>query len=316
MKIATRIAFGESLVELGEKYPEIVTIDADLAGSVKTTAFAKKYPKRAFDVGIAEQNLIGTAAGLAIAGKIPFACSFAVFASGRPWEQIRNSVAYPKLNVKIVGTHAGVLTGEDGATHQALEDLAIMRVLPNMKVFCPADANETKAVMREIVKDKGPCYLRLGRDGVPLIYSDKYQFKIGQADIVHKGSDATLVATGSLVGYALQAIIKLEEKDGIKIELINMASIKPLDEKIIIDSAKKTGLVITAEDHQITGGLGGAVSEVLSEKYPVKLHRIGIRDQFGESGTPEDLFVKYGFDTKGLVKKLRKIIKEKKQLFD
>ena len=310
MKIATRTAFGEALVELAEKYPEIVTIDADLAGSLKTGAFAKAHPERAFNVGIAEQNLIGTAAGLALAGKIPFACSFAVFSTGRPWEQIRNSVAYPKLNVKIVGSHAGILTGEDGATHQALEDLALMRVLPNMQVFCPADANETKAVMREIVKIKGPCYLRLGREGVPLIYPENYKFTVGKGDLLQTGTKATLIATGSVVGYALQAVLKLKNEDGIEIELINMASIKPIDEDLIVKSAQKTGLVITAEDHQIAGGLGGAVAEVLAEKYPARLYRIGMQDQFGESGTPEDLYAKYGFDAEGIYGKLKEILKK------
>ncbi len=310
MNIATRAAFGEALVELSDQYPEIVTIDADLAGSLKTGAFKKKHPERAFNVGIAEQNLIGTAAGMAIAGKIPFACSFAVFSSGRPWEQIRNSVAYPKINVKIVGSHAGILTGEDGATHQALEDLALMRVLPNMQVFCPADANETKAVMHEIVKIKGPCYLRLGRDGVPVIYPENYKFEVGKGDILQQGNDATVIATGSLVGYALQAVRKLKEEDNLNVELINMASIKPIDDNLIINSAKKTGLVITAEDHQITGGLAGAVAEVLSEKQPTKMYRIGMQDQFGESGTPEDLYAKYGFNTENLYNRFKKILKK------
>lgn len=310
MNIATRSAFGEALVELSEEFPDIVTIDADLAGSLKTGAFAKKHPERAFNIGIAEQNLIGTATGMAIAGKIPFACSFAVFSSGRPWEQIRNSVAYPNLNVKIVGSHAGILTGEDGATHQALEDLALMRVLPNMHVFCPADANETKAVMREMVKLKAPCYLRLGRDGVPVIYPENYKFKIGKGDILHEGTDATVVATGSLVGYALQAVIKLKQEDGINLELINMASIKPIDADMIVKSAQKTGLVITAEDHQVSGGLGGSVAEVLSEKQPTKLHRIGMQDQFGESGTPEDLYTKYGFNAEGLYNKFKEILQK------
>lgn len=311
MNIATRSAFGEALVELSEQYTDIVTIDADLAGSLKTNAFAKAHPKRAFNIGIAEQNLIGTAAGMAIAGKIPFACSFAVFSSGRPWEQIRNSVAYPNLNVKVVGSHAGILTGEDGATHQALEDIALMRVLPNMKVFCPADANETKSVMRAIVKDKGPCYLRLGRDGVPIIYDNNYEFKIGKGDIIRPGKDATVIATGSLVGYAFQAIRRLKDEQNLDIELINMASIKPIDEEMIIASAKKTGLVITAEDHQIAGGLGGAVAEVLSEKHPTRLHRIGMNDQFGESGTPGDLYTKYGFGADGLYDQIKKIVQNK-----
>jgi len=308
MNIATRAAFGEALVELSEQYSDIVTLDADLAGSLKTGAFAKKHPERAFNFGIAEQNLIGTAAGMALVGKIPFACSFAVFSSGRPWEQIRNSVAYPNLNVKVVGSHAGILTGEDGATHQALEDLALMRVLPNMQVFCPADANETKAVMREIVKINGPCYLRLGREGVQTIYPDNYKFQVGKGNVLQEGKNATVVVTGSLVGYALQAVRKLKEEDNLTVELINMASIKPIDVDLIIKSAQKTGLVITAEDHQITGGLGGAVAEVLSENYPIKLYRIGMYDQFGESGTPEDLYAKYGFDALGLHRKLKKII--------
>lgn len=310
MNIATRAAFGEVLVELAEEYPNIVTIDADLAGSLKTTDFAKKHPQRAFNIGIAEQNLIGTAAGMAIAGKIPFACSFAVFSTGRPWEQIRNSVAYPNLNVKIVGSHAGILTGEDGATHQALEDLALMRVLPNLHVFCPADANETKAIVREMVKIKGPCYLRLGREGVPVVYPNNFQFQVGKGDLMHKGDRATLVVTGSLVGYALQAVLRLEQEENIKVDLINISSIKPLDEEIILASAQKTGFVITAEDHQITGGLGGAVAEALSEKLPTRLHRIGMRDQFGESGTPDDLFAKYGFDTQGLFNQLKSLLKK------
>jgi transketolase len=297
-KIATRAAFGEAIAKFGGRRKNIAVLDADLSGSTKTAKFAKLYPDRHFNFGIAEANMVNSAAGMAIRGKIPFACSFAVFVTGRPWEHIRNSICYPNLNVKLVGTHAGILTGEDGATHQALEDIAIMRAIPNMKVICPADAVEAYLAVEEIIKDFGPTYLRLGRAGVPVIYDKDHKFRIGFGDMLTFGEDISLIATGTMVSGCLEAA-KMLEKDGIRVMVVNISTIKPIDEKLVIDAAKKTKMVVTAEDHNITGGLGSAVMEVLGENYPAKVRRIGMT-RFGESGKPADLYRKYGLDAQGV----------------
>jgi transketolase len=310
-KVATRQAFGEALAYLGGKYKQIVALDADLTGSVKTDIFKKQFSDREFNVGVAEADMIGTAAGMALRGKMPFACSFAVFSTGRCWEQIRNSVCYPNLNVKIVGSHAGILTGEDGATHQALEDIAIMRVLPNMKVFCPADYRETISMMEKVVDDYGPAYIRLGRQAVLKIYDDNYQFEIGKASILKEGTDIAIIACGSLVSSCLTAAQELE-KEGISCRVINMCSIKPIDEEAVIKAAKETKMIVTAEDHNIIGGLGSAVCEVLcTAGVSKKVFRIGMQDRFGESGKSEDLYKKFGFDSEGIVKKIKEFQIEK-----
>ncbi|MBN1494352.1 transketolase family protein [Candidatus Peregrinibacteria bacterium] len=301
-KVATREAFGAAILKFGGKFKNVIVLDADLASSLKTQKFAQIYPERYLNFGIAESNMVTAAAGMAIRGKVPFACSFAIFATGRAWEFIRNAVCYPNLNVKIVGSHAGVLTGEDGATHQALEDIAIMRAIPNMKVICPADANEAYLAVEEIIKDFGPTYLRLGRASLPVIYDSSHKFKIGYADILTFGEDICIFATGPLVHSCLEAAKKLKERD-IHTTVVNISTIKPLDEKLVIDCAKKCKIIVTAEDHQITGGLGSAVMEVLSENYPKQVHRIGM-EKFGESGKPEDLYKKYGLDAEGVYSRL------------
>lgn len=302
-QIATRSAFGEALAQFGGRNKKVVVFDADLSGSTKTGKFSKLYPDRHFNFGIAEANMVNTAAGMALRGKVPFACSFAVFVTGRPWEHIRNSICYPNLNVKLVGTHAGILTGEDGATHQALEDIAIMRSLPNMKIICPADAAEMYLAMDEILKDFGPTYIRLGRGNVPVIYGKDHQFRIGYGDILTYGEDVSLIATGTMVHIALEAA-KMLESHGIRVMVVNISTIKPIDQKLIVDCANKTKMLVTAEDHNIIGGLGSAVSEVLTEFCPKKLHRIGMEDRFGESGKPKDLYKKYGLDVQGVYERV------------
>ncbi len=302
-KIATRVAFGEAIAKFGGRHKNVAVLDADLAGSLKTDKFSKLYPDRHFNFGIAEANMVNAAAGMALRGKVPFVCSFAVFVTGRPWEHIRNSICYPNLNVKIVGSHAGILTGEDGATHQALEDISIMRSIPNMKVICPADAVETYLAIEEIIKDFGPTYIRLGRAGVPVIYGKDHKFKIGFGDMLTFGEDIALIATGTMVSRCLEAAKMLEQQDGIRVMVVNISTIKPIDEKLIIDAASKTKMVVTAEDHNITGGLGSAVMEVLSEHHPKKVHRIGM-DRFGESGKPVNLYKKFGLDTQGVYERV------------
>ncbi len=309
-KIATREAYGQALVRLGEIKENIVVLDADLSKSTKTVEFAKRFPERFFDMGIAEQNLMGTAAGLSLSGKIPFASTFAVFATGRAFEQIRNSIAYPKLNVKIAATHAGLTVGEDGASHQATEDLAIMRALPNMTVLVPADGVETEKAVFAAVEHQGPVYLRLGRPGVPVLYDHTYDFRIGKADLLRPGEDVGIVAAGYMVSIALEAAVELE-KEGIQAAVLNASTIKPLDEEVVIGLARKTGLLVTAEEHNIIGGLGSAVAEVVSERYPVPVYRVGLRDVFGESGTPAELLEKYGLDKNGLVASVKRALVEK-----
>ena len=300
---ATRESYGEALVSLGEKYKDIVVLDADLAEATKTIEFKKKFPERFFDMGIAEQDLMGTAAGLALGGKIPFASTFAIFASGRAYDQIRNSICYSNLNVKIAATHAGITVGEDGASHQALEDIALMRAVPNMVVLSPSDDAETKYLLEEAVKYKGPVYIRLARPKTESIYEDGTKFEIGKAVCHGDGTDATVIATGVTVIEALKAQKELKEK-GIDIRVIDAHTIKPIDKEVIIKAAKETNKIITIEDHSIVGGLGSAVCEVLSEEYPTKVTRIGIKDEFGQSGKWDELMKHYGITAKNIIEKI------------
>jgi len=310
MAKATRDAYGEAFAELGAVNDDIVVLDADLSASTKTSVFKKAFPNRHFNVGIAEQNLIGVAAGLAATGKIPFASSFAVFATGRAFEQIRNSVCYPRLNVKIAATHAGITVGEDGATHQANEDVAIMRSLPNMSVVVPADAAETKAVIKWAAAYDGPVYIRMGRSKVPEIFDDSYQYTFGKGIVLQDGIDVTLIAMGIMVAKAQEAAKELE-KEGISAAVVNMSTIKPIDSEMLIACAKKTGAVVTCEEHTIMGGLGSAVAEVLGECCPVPLTRIGMNDVFGESGTPNELLVKFGLTAEHIVQAAKSVIARK-----
>ena len=306
-KIATRDAYGAKLVEAGKVNEDIVALDADLAKATRSSKFAKEFPERFFDFGVAEQNMISAAAGLATMGKIPFASTFGVFASKRACDQVSSSVAYPGLNVKIVGTNAGVSTGEDGATHQAIEDVAIMRAIPGILVFSPCDSTETGKVIDAMIKYDGPCYLRLFRGGVPVIFNENYDFEIGRGVKLADGDRASIVSTGFVTHIALEAARELEA-GGIEVDLINIASLKPLDDNLIIDSAKKTGLVVTVEDHTIIGGLGSAVCEVLSENNPTKGVRLGIQDKFGASGTTGELITSYGLDKESIIKAVKENI--------
>ncbi|MCR4990295.1 MAG: transketolase family protein [Lachnospiraceae bacterium] len=307
-KIATRESYGNALAELGAKNPDVVVLDADLAAATKTGVFKKAFPDRFFDCGIAECNMVGVAAGLATVGKIPFVSSFAMFAAGRAFEQVRNSVGYPHLNVKIGATHAGITVGEDGASHQCNEDIALMRTIPGMVVMCPSDDIEAKACVMAAADYQGPVYMRFGRAACPII-NDKpdYKFEIGKGSIVKEGKDLTIVATGVCVGNSLEAAEMLA-KDGIDAEVINICTIKPLDEELIIKSAKKTGKVITAEEHSVIGGLGSAVCDALSEKYPVPVKKIGMYDVFGESGSAAALMEKYKLDGKGIYAQIKEYL--------
>lgn len=310
-KIATRQAYGQALVKLGAENKDVVVLDADLSKSTKTELFARAFPERFFNMGIAEQNMIGTAAGLALAGKIPFVSSFAIFATGRAFEQVRNSIAYPALNVKIAASHAGISVGEDGASHQSIEDLALMRVLPNMSVIVPADAAQTAAAVVAASAHQGPVYLRLGRPAVPQLYSQDYEFHLGRADVLQDGQDAAVIACGLMVAPALEAAALLAPR-GVTVRVINMATIKPLDVEAVVRAARETGAVVTAEEHSIIGGLGSAVAEVLVEKYPVPMQRVGIRDTFGESGRPQELLEKYGLTARHIVEAVERTLREKK----
>ena len=311
-KIATRESYGNGLVELGAKYPEIVVLDADLAESTKTVYFKKAYPDRFFDCGIAEQNMVAVAAGLATCGKIPFCSSFAMFASGRAFDQIRNGVAYPKLNVKICATHAGITVGEDGATHQCLEDMGIMRTIPNMVILNPGDDVEAKAALRAAAEHKGPVYMRFGRAPVPVLFDEAtFQFEIGKGQILAEGSDVTIVATGIMLEAALAAK-ELLANEGISAEVIDICTIKPIDRDLLLASAAKTGAVVTAEEHNIIGGLGSAVAEVLSEGLPVPMRRVGVEDQFGRSGKVPALLEYYGLTAENIVRKAKEAIAMKK----
>ena len=308
--IATRDAYGETLAELGGENGDIVALDADLSGSTKTSLFAKKYPERFFNMGIAEANMMGTAAGLAAAGKIPFLSTFAVFAVGRAWEQMRQSVAYPKANVKIVATHGGITVGEDGGSHQSVEDIAIVRAIPNMTVIVPADGVETRAAIRAAAAHKGPFYIRLGRNKVPTIFGDDYRFEIGKGCEVAAGSDLTFVATGLMTAQALVAA-GLLHKEGISARVVHISTIKPLDQDIILDAAMETGAIVTAEEHSVIGGLGGAVAEFLGESHPVPIKRVGIRDRFGTSGKAEELMKYFGLLPENLVEAAREVLARK-----
>ena len=304
-KIATRESYGQTLVELGAENKDIVVLDADLAGATKTAMFKKAYPDRFFDCGIAEGNMMSIAGGLAACGKIPFASSFAMFATGRAFEQVRNTIGYPHLNVKICASHAGITVGEDGASHQCLEDLALMRTIPGMVVMNPADDVEARAAVRAAASYDGPVYIRLGRSAVPVINDPAtYKFEWGKCIQIKEGSDITIIATGLMVDSAIKAAEKLEA-DGVKADVIDMHTIKPIDEDIILKSAKKTGKVFTVEEHSVIGGLGSAVCEVLSEKYPCKVKRIGIYDVFGESGSAADLLKAYRLDGDGVYEQIK-----------
>ncbi|MFD3155724.1 transketolase family protein [Haloimpatiens sp. FM7330] len=305
-KIATREAYGKTLAKLADENKNVVVLDADLSKSTKTAEFKKVCPERFINMGIAESNMMAVAAGLSSCGKIPFASTFAIFAAGRAFEQIRNSICYPKLNVKVCATHSGITVGEDGASHQAIEDISLMRSIPNMTVISPSDAVETEAAIRAIVEYNGPCYVRLGRSAVSVINDNPdYKFELGKAVKLREGKDATIVATGIMVEAALEAYNLLAE-EGIKAEVINIHTIKPIDSESITESARKTGVVITVEEHNIIGGLGSAVCEVVSENHPVPVLRVGIKDTFGESGKPAQLLEKYGLTAKDIVKAVKK----------
>lgn len=303
IKIATRQSYGEALLELGKENENVVVLDADLSSATKTELFAKEFKNRFFDMGIAEQDMLSTAAGLATCDKIPYASTFAVFATGRAYDQIRNSICYPNLNVKICATHSGITVGEDGATHQMIEDIALMRVLPNMKVICTSDDTQTKWATEEISKIDGPVYLRLSRMATPIIYEKEQKFEIGKAVQIGSGTDCTIIATGDVVCEAIEAKEELE-KQGIFVRVIDMHTIKPIDEEIIIKCAKETKRIITIEDHSIIGGLGSAVCEVLSGNYPSKVIRMGINDCFGKSGKAEELMKYFKITSKDIIEKI------------
>ncbi len=309
-KIATREAYGNALAELGERYPNLVVLDADLAAATKTGVFKKKYPDRFIDCGIAEGNMMLIAAGLAADGMIPFASSFAMFSAGRAYEQIRNGICYPKLNVKIGATHAGITVGEDGATHQCLEDLALMRAIPNMVVLNPADAIEARALVEAAIEHYGPVYLRFGRAAVPVISDANEKTEIGKGKVLRQGNDATIVATGYMVHLALEAAQMLAN-EGISARVVNIHTIKPLDEALIVTCAKETGAIVTAEEHSVIGGLGGAVCEALSAKAPVPVLRVGVEDTFGRSGKVQPLLDYYGLTAQNIAQKVKDAIQLK-----
>ena len=309
MKIAQRNYYGKALAELASD-PRVVVMDADLAGSTKTSEFQKVCPERFVEVGIAEQNMIGIASGLAASGKIVYASTFGVFATGRCWEQIRLAVAYPRLNVRICATHCGITVGEDGASHQALEDIAIMRDLPNMTVLCPADAYEAYNATKALVDFQGPVYMRMGRADFPVITGEDDPFVIGKARLMREGSDVTLIGCGQMTALCLEAADKLAE-EGVSAEVLNISTIKPFDAEAVVRSVSKTGCCVTAEEHSIIGGLGSAVAETLAENRPAPLERVGTRDTFGESGTPADLMVKYGLTSAAVADAARKCISRK-----
>ena len=311
IKKATREAYGDALVEVAQDYPTLVVLDADLAGATKTGNFKKAYPERFFDCGIAEGNMMSLAAGIAAAGRPVFASSFAMFAAGRAYEQVRNAIGYTHLNVKIGATHAGITVGEDGATHQCLEDVALMRAIPGMTVICPADATETKLAVRAALEMNGPVYLRLGRYAVPVLFDENYKFEIGKGVQMRDGTDVTLIGSGLTVSECLNAA-ELLAAEGISARVINMATIKPIDRDIIIRAAKETGAIVTAEDHSIVGGLGGAVAEVVTETVPVPVVRVGLNDVFGKSGPAGELVKLYGLDGAGIAEKAKQAIALKK----
>ena len=310
IKTATRDAYGKALVELGEKNKNVVVLDADLAAATKTGAFKKAFPERFFDTGIAESNMMSLAGGLATTGFTVFASTFAMFAAGRAFEQVRNTICYPHLNVKIGATHAGISVGEDGASHQCCEDIALMRSIPGMVIINPADDIEARAAVFAAAEHDGPVYMRFGRLAVPRVFDENYKFEIGKAVTLKEGTDVTIIATGLMVNEAIEAAKTLEE-EGISVELINMHTIKPLDNEAVIKAAKKTGCIVTAEEHNIIGGLGSAVSEVVAEEYPVPVVRVGVNDEFGKSGPAVELLQLYGLDAKNIVEKAKLAISKK-----
>lgn len=309
-KQATREAYGQALEELGAVRQDVVVLDADLSKSTKTSVFQAKYPERFFNAGIAEQNLMGLAAGFAAAGKVPFASTFAVFATGRAYDQIRNSICYPRLNVKIAATHAGITVGEDGGSHQALEDINLMRGLPNMTVLVPADGPEAKNAVKAAADYEGPVYIRLGRSGVPTITDADVPFVIGKGRVMREGADVTLIGCGMMVAKALEAVDVLAA-EGVNAAVIDMSTIKPIDRELIVEWAKKTGAIVTAEEHNVIGGLGSAVAEVLVEEVLVPMERVGIEDVFGESGTGGELVEKYRLTAEHIVEKAKRAIARK-----
>lgn len=311
IKTATRDAYGKALVELGEKDKRVIVLDADLAAATKTGAFKKAFPERFFDTGIAESNMMGIAAGLATTGYTVFASSFAMFAAGRAFEQVRNTIGYPHLNVKIGATHAGISVGEDGASHQCCEDIALMRTIPGMVIINPADDIEARAAVLAAAKYEGPVYMRFGRLAVPRIFDENYKFEIGKAVTLKEGTDVTVIATGLLVAEAVEAA-KILESEGISVNLINMATIKPLDKEAVIAAAKKTGCIVTAEEHNIIGGLGSAVSEAVCEEYPVPVVKLGVEDTFGKSGPAVELLHLFGLDAEHIVEKAKLALSLKK----
>ena len=306
-KMATREAYGKALVKLGKINDDVVVLDADLSKSTKTNDFLKAYPNRFFNMGIAEQNLVGAACGFATAGKIPFASTFAMFATGRAFEVIRNSVCYPKLNVKICATHAGITVGEDGGSHQGVEDISLMRSIPNMTVVVPADGIEAEKMIFAAAEFNGPMYVRLGRSAVPTIFEEDYNFEIGKGVVLRDGNDVTIIACGIMVNEALIAADILKEEN-INARVINISTIKPIDTELIIKAAKETKAIVTAEEHSIIGGLGSAVSEVVCENHPVVVKKVGMNDCFGESGTPNELLAKYGLTAKDIVEKVKEAL--------
>ncbi|MBO5413424.1 MAG: transketolase family protein [Clostridia bacterium] len=303
-KIATRQSYGEALAKIGKENENIVVLDADLSSATKTNIFAKECPNRFFDMGISEQDMMSTAAGFATCGKIPFASTFAVFAAGRAYDQIRNSICYPNLNVKICATHAGITVGEDGATHQMLEDIGMMRALPNMTVISPSDDTQTKWAIEEASKINGPVYVRLSRAETPVIYEENQKFELGKAVQIGEGTDCTIIATGVTVSEAIKAKEELE-KEGINVRVLDIHTIKPIDKEAIVKCAKETKKIITIEDHSIIGGLGSSVCEVLSEEYPCKVIRMGIKDTFGKSGKAEELMKYFGITAKDIIKNIK-----------
>lgn len=309
--VPTRDGFGKGVIEFGRENKNVVVLSADLTESTRANWFKKEFPDRFFGMGVAEQDMIGAAAGFALMGKIPYACTFGVFASGRAWDQIRVSVAYMNLNVKIIGTHAGISVGPDGATHQALEEIALMRIIPNMTVIVPADAVEAKKATIEAGRMKGPVYIRLGRAPVPVVTKEDAVFKIGKADTLREGTDVTVIACGQMVAEALVAAETLA-RDGIKVRVVNMHTPKPIDKDIIIKAAKETGAIVTAEEHTVFGGLGSAVAEVVSQACPVPMKMVGIKDRFGISGEPEELFKYFGLAPEDIVKAAKEAIALKK----
>jgi transketolase len=310
--IATRDAYGEALVECAQEFKNLVVLDADLSNATKTDLFKNAYPERFFDMGISEADMMGTAAGMAACGIIPFATSFAVFAAGRAFEQVRNAIAYPKKNVKIGATHAGVSVGADGASHQAVEDLAIMRAVPNMLVLSPADAVETHACVRAAIEHQGPVYLRLGRLPVPVIFEkNSYKFTLGKGIVLKKGTDVSIVSTGNLLHFALEAAETLAQQ-GISAKVINIHTVKPFDQELVIASAKETGAIVTLEEGTVLGGLGSAVAETVTEEYPVPVKKMGLNDVFGQSGKAEELLEYYGLSTENIIRNVHEAVKMKK----